>query len=488
MKRIFILLIVCSCWQIVPVCADVLVPLNLFAKQSKDTTKEHVFVWNGDQYSCDSPSALYFKTKEEAQKLCGLCPNREVKRMKGGDEYGHLKINGKTYYSCEERNCWKCENGRCSSKNKDEVRDVYVCVSKTIKKCPSDKPQLDTFGFCHSCDKKEKIDVSWLDIHMVYEDGKEVPVTKEDFMCDNRKLIALGWSQPDFYSVLEACPLDKPLQNYLGECYACDEPDVVITETKRGSYEEKIWDLIGFSGGEAWQGKQNNFCPNRVDIISSDRHPYYSVSSILKHCPANKPLRDEKGGCHTCDEPQEIIQNEAVAFWGNISYGKVYDKNANVIGKIVEATPFEKKREVKYTYRDSRSIEEEKLRDKKRKTGKFVPESDTEYLWDMYDLNDQQIGTVKMEFHGRCDGDKSCGSFVATIYDMQGNVIARGGGEHNGTNPKNNTSTYYQENMSDSACPNRKVYRTEIEKRRGRSSNVLVSGLKTRLVFTNSSD
>ena len=84
-----------------------------------------------------------------------------------------------------------------------------------------------------------------------------------------------------------------------------------------------------------------------------------------------------------------------------------------------------------------------------------------------------------MKFQGLCDGDKSCGSFVATIYDMQGNVIAHGGGEHNGTNPKNNTSTYYWEKVPDNTvCPNRKMYRTEIKEEWRSRPNVLVSGLK----------
>ena len=426
-------LTVLVCLFSLPAYADMLVPLNLFAEKSKDTSKENVFVWNDAQYSCDSPSPLYFKTEQEAKKLCGLCPNRKITQVSGGDEYGNMEVNGKHYYSCENSHCLKCsDEGWCGGElGSEEVKDVYECAPKSIKKCPSQKPQLDTFGFCHSCDEEKGIDVSWIKIEKIYNHGKYEFMPEEGFVCGNRKLISVGHGHLDFYSVLNTCPSKRPLQDYMGKCHSCDETTSIIVEKGRYSTTQV----------------RNESCSNRKDARFDELFGYYTVFNIMKECPKDKPLRDEHGGCHSCDEPEEIIQDEkTVAVWGSIINGKVYDANSNEVGKIVEKNTFK-------------------------------PRFDVEYIWDMYDMKNKKIALVKIEFDSVCI-DKDCGSFHANIYDLKGGLIAHGKGEYNGTAPQKNESTYYWENVSDRTCPNRKMYRKDIKEEWGYRPNQLVSGLK----------
>lgn len=473
MKRIFIFLLVCSCWQIFPVHADVLVPLNLFAEKSKDVTKEHVFVWNGDQYSCDSPSALYFKTEKEAKKLCAFCPNREVKRMSGGDKYGHLKINGKTYYSCENESCLNCsDEGWCGGDlGHAEVKDVYACVSKTIKKCPADKPQLDTFGVCHSCDEEENIDMSWDTTgERVGYENKDFSGSKGGDVCDNRSLI---WVGKDVYSVLKNCSKESPLQDYKGKCHRCDDPSAIVVATGRrrlrNKEEEQVQNYcVPDKVSIPWQGEQDSVCPNRVDIEFGGRHRYYSVYSILQNCSTTMPLRDEDGGCHSCTEPKEIVQNEkAVAFLGEIRCGKIYNANSEVVGTVIAASPFARDK-------DGHSARLVALGVVTKESKKFSPSFGMEYVWDMYDMKNKKIGSVKAEYHSLCGGEEVCGSFSAKMYDLQGKLVAHGNGQQEGADPKNNKAIYYWENVSDKTCPNREMYRKNTEYR----ENVLVSRLK----------
>ncbi len=433
------------------VYADLLIPQKLFAEKNEDTSKGNVFVWNGAQYSCDSPSPLYFKTKKEAQKLCGLCSNREVKQVSGGDESGHLKVNGKHYYSCEDENCLKCsEEGWCGGNlGHEEVKDVYACMPKSIKKCPLNKPQLDTFGFCHSCDEEKGIDVSWLEIEMINNNGKQEGIAKKGFVCDNRKLISVGVGQPEFYSVLYACSSKRPLKDYMGKCHSCDVTKAIVVE--KGRYSATQF--------------EDESCSNRKNMRFDEGLGYYTVFNIMKECPADKPLRDEHGGCHSCSEKKEIILDEkAVAFWGTIKHGKVYDADSKEVGKIVEATPFEKNGR-KRLYMDV-------------ETKKFEPSFGIKYVWDMYNMKNEKVGSVTMEFHSVCTGDEICGNFYAKIYDLKGKLIAHGEGQHNGEDSKNNTSTYYWESISDRTCPNRKIYRKNIEEEWGFRVDQLVSGLK----------
>ena len=211
-------------------------------------------------------------------------------------------------------------------------------------KCPKDKPLLDRHnGSCHSCDSTDNLDVD------------------EDVcssVCKNRI-----YSNDVVFSgcVLKECPKDKPIFTDRGECFSCNTTDTIFLGwgEKRTVETQKIknpcsresisrpkpwWNDSVFNGIPDISEKPSlpkqkkitpSLCQNRTMLISfnerTNNNVYYSR---LTTCPPDMPLRDHNGGCHSCDEKKEILQDKSTVFWGEIRCKKVYDESLNLLGII----------------------------------------------------------------------------------------------------------------------------------------------------------
>lgn len=134
--------------------------------------------------------------------------------------------------------CSKCDN-------RVLIKDFYGSDWLCAKKCPADKPLLDTKGVCHPCsDSGYNIDD---DVSYVVETAYACPKT------------LLSHANPNVAIVGN-----------------CDDPDTAVR-------------VIGYPD-------MCNKCVNRVLT-----NVYGQTRCALK-CPADKPIMDESGKCRSCDE------------------------------------------------------------------------------------------------------------------------------------------------------------------------------------------
>ena len=310
-------------------CADGIVVYDIFAKKNEKASENKIFYWDNGEYTCDAPTALFFE-KKEAKKLCGLCPNRKLVKKKGGYQY----LNGRPY------------SPRREFYTPDEkIENIYACVPESIKTCPKDKPLLDKFGFCHSCDDDVAVDISWNLKKGVRNDenkGKKA-LNEACSVCKNRKVQGEN-------CILNECPTDKQLRDGKGSCLSCDKPEAVFINFERGvsmgggnrivsfGYNENRCSQDAIRKINPWgeDSFRKSTCSNRM--MYADGGFGLSYYDILKECPLDMPLRDEVGGCHSCDEEKDISQRGYVTLWGVIRCGKVYDSDLKSIGSLKNAS------------------------------------------------------------------------------------------------------------------------------------------------------
>ena len=443
-KFLFVVALGVFCLQTTFALADLLVPAELMAKKSKDPAKESVYSWtNSDKYRCDAP-VIFFFDQNQAKELCDLCPNRKLKKRLIKETWNDFDLYGKNYdnYDISMR---KNPNGSWSSR--DVPFYVYVCAPDKIKECPKDKPLLDNLGVCHACDEEAQIDISWAI-------GEKKSATSELYklcsVCNNRKVIESrieteDTTEDNYLCVLSECPKERPLQDYYGVCHNCDDPDAILLNIWRCNWVEN-----SVFNNNPWRGKENEACPNRIETQGGS-HTCFK-HTILKDCPSDKPLRDENGGCRSCDEVDDIPLHKSVGFWGATRDGNIYDENLNLVGTVDEGR-FD--------------MEEEALSDKTRWK--------QNYTLDLYKLErdkkrggNEKIGYMKVRFTGGvCDGQKcenyTVGDFEASIYGPDDKLIAMGGGIQYGAERKHrfNADYYYTNVHPDKVCPNREVFREE---------------------------
>ncbi|MBR6412225.1 MAG: hypothetical protein IKS41_03575 [Alphaproteobacteria bacterium] len=228
-------------------------------------------------FSCDDPAALDLGFRQSYERSnCLQCANRE--------------LNGNICFlkgECPKDFPIRDSNGGCRAtddplpitfmepKNEEESLRAYVarenidfqkqqcalyperiydykngCILET---CPSDKPMRVNAG-CYDCETDEKL--------------KTDEQTCQ--LCSNRIMYGNLCSLP--------CPQDKPLADKEGRCHPCDENEA----------------------NRSIDSPNCSVCPNRYSV-----HTKYSDICILT-CPKDKPLRDEVGECHSCDEIARI--------------------------------------------------------------------------------------------------------------------------------------------------------------------------------------
>ena len=127
----------------------------------------------------------------------------------------------------------------------------------------ADKPLVwDTQTSCYSCDYQDNGSLGQIGI-------------KDDYLCENVCPNRIFLSPNSSKRCTLPCPTDKPLRADYGNnsCKTCDIEAAIST-----TFLTEPCSTI---------------CPNR-----EEKNGY----CILKDCPADKPLKDRNGACHTCDE------------------------------------------------------------------------------------------------------------------------------------------------------------------------------------------
>lgn len=420
--------------------ADAILPSEVFAEMSRDSSKETVFFWEGKEYTCDTPISINFDEKD-AKELCGLCKNRKLRKRK------------KDYY------------GRSTTS--------FACVPKSIKKCPEDKPLLDKFGFCHSCDDPKGIDI--------YNE-------KDCSLCKNRK-IDHPWSL-NTGCILKLCPEDKPVLNwYNSSCHSCDEPENIFLGygdplPEPAPTEESVdycspeavkkplpWRIRSAFDGVSTLKDRNKEgklpdCPNRtVHVARFERWSAYHSS--LTTCPPDKPLENHSGSCYSCDEKNPIFLDDAFVFAGKVQCGKLYDEDLKLMGSVKGATLSKKASEL--------SNEEiyNKVFDVYDEQGKKVAyikikkdyDENSEYSFGRESsLDNYKESRRKAEIPGSWESRREYNNFEieALLYDSNDKRIAKGNVKIYEDVSKNKNfldgDYYFFEGVHpDKICPNREI-------------------------------
>lgn len=211
----------------------------------------------GDCYACSDES--YFFVKKDYKNPC---PNRTIR--KEGESYisglicsddKPIYSFGKCYACSEEKELYILDNNKnpCSNRTIHKKGESYISVLN----CPDDKP-LYSKGKCYACDTTKTLTVS-----------SDIPSD----ICPNRR-VEFGESKFE-------CPIDKPLRDAQDNCYSCLEPNDIMSPKK-------------------------DSCPNRkieTRVVDGLNREKYSVLV----CPTlDKPLKDDLGQCHACDEESVI--------------------------------------------------------------------------------------------------------------------------------------------------------------------------------------
>lgn len=156
-----------------------------------------------------------------------------------------IKSHGQCF-SCDEplsiqdaKNCDICQEKRTKIHIEDENGSVDYCA---LSNCPKEKPLRDIMGNCYSCNTEDDILVKAGncatvcpnrieetqemddDILSINKDSKNCILnTNEETNTQNSTFLESNIKQSN-------CPEDKPLMDYQGNCYACDNPSDVILE------------------------------------------------------------------------------------------------------------------------------------------------------------------------------------------------------------------------------------------------------------------
>lgn len=218
---------------------------------------------NGNCFTCDYASSLDVTGVTDN---CNVCTERELvgnKCMMKCPADKPLRSSYGECFSCEtpspvnvvwvSDNCQVCPN-RTLTPNKQN------CAHKCGTGISFDKPIMDKNGTCHSCDEE----------NVWQMDG----VTENCGLCSTRTLIGTMCAP-------KTCP-DGQFMGLNGTCYSCDITQPVNVN---GSPE-----LCAACPEKTLGGAWNSFC---IDPCGSGRNQ-------------DKPLMDNGGICHACDDKNPI--------------------------------------------------------------------------------------------------------------------------------------------------------------------------------------
>lgn len=269
----------------------------------------------GECRPCDEQNA--FKTEDEE---CNKCPNRKMfeNAYCGLSECpeNHIHDRNGFCYSCSEPYAvWTRDEKECAKCPYAQMVNAYTCQIS----CPPDKP-LETYDRkCHACDESDFLKTD-----------------KENCdKCSNRRMLEVSYQKNNFHCVL-ACPPEKPLQDYKGKCYSCDDESAVFTDDEdcqkcpnrrmlsryclpscqmKGSiqnYKGKCYSCDEENVISDIPEEECTKCPNREMA---------EWSRCVVKCPADKPMRNDEGKCYSCDEENEVwFSKEECAKCANREY------------------------------------------------------------------------------------------------------------------------------------------------------------------------
>lgn len=158
-----------------------------------------------------------------------------------------------------------------------DAKDCALCPNRVLKgstcviPCPPDRPLMGNNGYCYACDDSQD---------MIYN------IDENDCsLCPNR--VQKG------HACVLPCPSDKPLRDVYGNCHACDK-----TETSESSDKVVlIKGLFSFDSIDLLDKNDCSLCPNRKQI---------GEYTCTLSCPPDKPLMDSREICYACDEKKDL--------------------------------------------------------------------------------------------------------------------------------------------------------------------------------------
>lgn len=161
------------------------------------------------------------------------------------------------------------------------------CDSKGNNCCPPDKPLMDKAGVCHACDENTIILIDQL--------------SQNCNRCSNRIYRNAGYGYIG-WCVPKSCPSDKPVMDYHGVCYGCDET-VSLRDTTGGAGSSATCAACPTNG--VFDDKYCMKCPGNMIRING-----------ICTCPAGSVMGYTNGTngnptCYSCDTDNL----KAVAYW-----------------------------------------------------------------------------------------------------------------------------------------------------------------------------
>ena len=198
----------------------------------------------------------------------------------------------------------KLANGMCCNTiNKDGL-----CCDEKGLCCPANKPLINNNGECVPCEGEQAINVT------NYEDTCA--------RCSNR-FLSYDFNNRGMYWCAKQCPAGQ-IPDYKGYCHTCEEtalykviksgaknpktvggeqPALACPQTLLrywGDHDISVMNCLSSDQSISVIGYTETCekCDNRVLI----RDSYGSNWNCVKKCPADKPLLDTKGVCHSCND------------------------------------------------------------------------------------------------------------------------------------------------------------------------------------------
>lgn len=307
-----------------------------------------IFNVKGECFGCDTPYSLKVGTPDNCLKHC---PNRISIRQ---GKYATCDLNENTALSiykdthvdmkkCENEGFFKGEYNKCYSCNTTEAINIsryyddeqkLPCTNRTIHytdvttsysvlKCPNDRPLMDRFFMCWSCDEDTPLDLSFnQETNSMFCPLKRYLVGGWSYKCPKNKEYLTQracaqcngvWYQEKCYNKedLSTLPVNKCAFISSNKCYTCD-------------------DLQSFEIGSKILCEE--YCPNRTyNFVNMGTHSP-AVNCALKKCPDDAPLYDKIGNCYSCDTKWEYTSDADIQNC-NVCPNRYTDKNGDCLIK-----------------------------------------------------------------------------------------------------------------------------------------------------------
>ena len=173
-----------------------------------------------------------------------------------------------------QKNCPEAQNDDEKSDKKEEKKSVNG-------ECPPEKPLIDKWGDCHSCDNPQPIEMPFDKLHL----------------CEQLCSSEVKRYQSGPYCLQKKCPKEAPLMDKNGNCHSCLSSQRNIDAVAGCESCENRF----FSGMWMENGLGGITCDLKDQSIFYDAKKQAPFDELLaKNCPDNKPILDEDGNCIPC--------------------------------------------------------------------------------------------------------------------------------------------------------------------------------------------